>query len=65
MRVTLNHWVVGSIPIRCMLRIKDLQKLRSSSKKWFAISLPLLRSKKRRIRRFACSQILPHCFFRS
>jgi hypothetical protein len=24
-QVTLNHWVVGSIPTRCTLKIKDLQ----------------------------------------
>src|SRR6516165_4160487 len=23
---TLNHWVVGSIPTRCILKIRDLQK---------------------------------------
>jgi hypothetical protein len=23
-QVTLNHWVVGSIPTRCMLNINDL-----------------------------------------
>ena len=27
-QVTLNHWVVGSIPTRCSLRINDLQKSR-------------------------------------
>jgi hypothetical protein len=26
--VTLNHWVVGSIPTRCMFKINDLLAVR-------------------------------------
>ena len=44
-QVTLNHWVVGSIPTRCMFRIKDLCKSHPEQKNCFAIVLPFLRSK--------------------
>jgi hypothetical protein len=45
--VTSDHRVAGSSPAGFNLNINDLRKSRELNKKWFAISLPLLRSKKR------------------
>src|SRR5262249_41482791 len=50
--MTSDHRVAASNSAGCMLNLNDLRKLRFSNKKWFAISLPLLRFKCWRISAF-------------